>query len=135
MSTFYVATLAQYVLVEAENESQARTLAIPELEKLQVGPNRPVSIRTVRPATDDEIELANWHREMADHAMNLASLVQKQNVGDQITPEEIEALPALFLKETGNPEPVDRRLFVNWLINAGMSDVLAAGLADWNGIN
>ena len=66
--------------------------------------------------------------------MNLESLVQKQNVGEQITPEEAEALPALFLKETGNPKPIDRQLLVSWLINAGMSDVLAAGLADGNGI-
>jgi len=66
MSTFYVATLARYVLVEAANETEARTLAIPALTALHLGRTVPVEIRMVRPATDDEIDLANWHQEMTE---------------------------------------------------------------------
>ena len=68
MTTFYVATLARCVLVDAANETEARTLAIPALAELQAecGPIRTVVIRTVRPAADHEIELANWHREMTE---------------------------------------------------------------------
>jgi hypothetical protein len=66
MTTYYVATLARYVIVDAANETEARKLVIPALEKLQAetGRNVPVEIRTVRPATANEIELANWHRHM-----------------------------------------------------------------------
>jgi hypothetical protein len=32
MTTFYVATLSRYVLVEAANETEARTLAIPRVD-------------------------------------------------------------------------------------------------------
>jgi hypothetical protein len=64
MTTFYVATRARYVLVEAANESEARRLGQPALQELYVGRNLPVEIRVVRPATDDEIELRNWHREL-----------------------------------------------------------------------
>ena len=69
MTTFYVATLARYVLVEAPNETEARRLGQPALQELyadvanRIGRDLPVEIRVVRPATDDEIELMNWHRE------------------------------------------------------------------------
>ena len=66
MTAFYVATPARYVLVDAANDAEARTLAIPALAALHPGRTVPVEIRTVRPATDDEIELANWHREMTE---------------------------------------------------------------------
>ena len=67
MATYRVATLAAYVLVEAENETEARELGQPALEELyaeirQQQPSTPVVIRTVRPATDDEIELRQWHQ-------------------------------------------------------------------------
>jgi hypothetical protein len=59
--TYYFATLARYVLVEAENEAQARERGKPALEELYAElrerhPNMQVEVRTVRPATDDEIE-------------------------------------------------------------------------------
>jgi len=61
MTTFYVATLAQYVLVEAEDETQARQLGTEGIAKL--GRNLPIIIRTIRPATSDEIEFDRWHQE------------------------------------------------------------------------
>lgn len=68
--TYYVATLAHYVLVEAENEDQARELALPALHELyadvraRVGKEVPINILTVRPASEEEIEFWGWHREM-----------------------------------------------------------------------
>ena len=70
MSAFYVATRARYVIVEADDETEARRLGEPELQKLQaevsacIGRNLPVEIHVVRPATDDEIELGRWNREL-----------------------------------------------------------------------
>lgn len=70
MKTYYVATLARYVLVEAEDESQARELGQTALHDLyadlreRLGRDVPIEIRTVREAAQDEIELWNWHHEM-----------------------------------------------------------------------
>ena len=66
--TYYVATLVRCVLVEAENEAQARERGAAELEKLYVElreqhPNLQLEIRTVRPATVDEIEFCRWNEE------------------------------------------------------------------------
>ena len=53
MTTYYVATLAKYVLVEAENEEQARELGRVALEKLhadvgrRIGMDMPVEILVV----------------------------------------------------------------------------------------
>ena len=74
MTTFYVATRARYVLVEATNAIEARRLGEPALQELhadvaqRIGRDVPVEIHVVRPATDDEIELMNWHREMTGDA-------------------------------------------------------------------
>jgi hypothetical protein len=68
MPTYYVATLARYVLVEVANESQARERGRPALHELyadvreRLGTDVPIEIRTVRLATDDEIQLSTWHR-------------------------------------------------------------------------
>ena len=73
MTTYYVATLARYVLVDAHNESDARERGYAALHDLyadlreRLGKGLPINIRTVRPATADEIELMRWHHE------NLAS--------------------------------------------------------------
>jgi hypothetical protein len=70
MITYLVATLARYVLVEAENEKAARELGMPKLFELyahlrtKLGRDVPINICTVRPATDDEIELQRFHDEM-----------------------------------------------------------------------
>ena len=69
MTTYYVATLARYVLVDAKDEADARELGHVALHELyadtrrRVGKDVPINIKTVRPATDDEIELERWHQE------------------------------------------------------------------------
>ena len=70
MSTYFVATLARYALVEAAGESEARERGQIALHALyadlreRLGREVPVEIRTVRLATADEIELWRWHQEM-----------------------------------------------------------------------
>lgn len=72
MKTYYVATLARYVLVEAEDEAQARELGRPALHDLyadlreRLGKEVPIDIRTVREATTEEIELWTWHHNMLE---------------------------------------------------------------------
>jgi hypothetical protein len=78
MKIYYVATLAKYVLVEAENEEQARDLGRVGLEKLhaevgcRLGKDIPVNILVARPAATDEIEFCRWGDEMLarERAMN-----------------------------------------------------------------
>lgn len=68
--TWYVATLGAYVLVEATDENEARRMAEPGLANLyaniraRLGSDAPVEIRTVRPATADEIALMDYHERM-----------------------------------------------------------------------
>lgn len=70
MTTYFVATLARYVLVDAADEAAARVAGQVALHDLyadlreRLGRDVPIEIRTVRPATDDEIELWRWHHEM-----------------------------------------------------------------------
>ena len=70
MTTYYVATLARYVLVDAEDEATARQLGQTALHDLyadvreRLGKDVPIEIRTVREATKEEIDLWNWHHEM-----------------------------------------------------------------------
>ena len=70
MKTYLVATLARYVLVNAENEPQARELGKAALQDLyadirdRLGKYVPIKIRTVREASEDEIELWTWHHTM-----------------------------------------------------------------------
>ena len=72
MTTYYVATLARYVLVDAKDENQARELGCEALHDLYVdlrerlGKDVPIEIRTVREATENEIELWTWHQNMLD---------------------------------------------------------------------
>ena len=69
MTTFFVATLARYVLVDADSDCSARELGHAALHDLyadlreRLGREVPINILTVRPATDDEIELWRWHHE------------------------------------------------------------------------
>ena len=68
MTTYYVATLARYVLVEADSPAQARELGHPALSELSVAesaslkPLIPPVIRTVRLASVDEIDTMRWHQ-------------------------------------------------------------------------
>lgn len=67
MTTYYVATLACYVLVEAENEGAARErgrTALHDLYAERLGRDAPIVIRTVREATPEEIDFGNWHQKM-----------------------------------------------------------------------
>ena len=76
MPFFYVATRFRYVLVEATNETDARTAGTAALHDLyadlrqRLGKEVPIDIHTIREATVSEIELWNWHHNM------LASEVQ-----------------------------------------------------------
>ena len=66
MTTFYVATLARYVRVDADDKSSARLAGHAVLHDLdlRLGRDVPIAIHTVRAATADEIEFWNWHCEM-----------------------------------------------------------------------
>jgi len=70
MKTYYVATLARYVLVDAREETEARTLGQPALHDLyadlheRFGRDIPIEIKTVRPATEAEIDLWQFHERM-----------------------------------------------------------------------
>lgn len=82
MTTYYVATLAKYVLVDAENEADARERGHAALHELyadlreRLGKEVPVNITTIRPATDEEIELWRWHQEMvAGEAEKMLALI------------------------------------------------------------
>ena len=72
MTTYLVATLARYVLVDAESESEARRLGQPALYDLyadvrkRLGKDVPIEIRTVREATKEEIDLWDWHHKMLE---------------------------------------------------------------------
>jgi hypothetical protein len=68
MTTYFVATLARYVLVDVENEADARERGHVALHELyadlreRLGREVPINLN-VRPATEDEIELWRWHHE------------------------------------------------------------------------
>jgi hypothetical protein len=62
MTTCYVATLARYVLVDAANDTDARLRGHAALVEL-TGSATPI-VRTIRPATDDEIDFWRWHQEL-----------------------------------------------------------------------
>ena len=67
MTTYFVATLACYVLVETECEDAARErgrAALHDLCAERLGRDTPIVIRTVREATLDEINFWNWHHKM-----------------------------------------------------------------------
>jgi hypothetical protein len=61
MTTYYVATLARYVLVDAANETDARERGHAAL--IELTGNATPNVRTIRPATDDEIDFWRWHQE------------------------------------------------------------------------
>ena len=61
MTTYYVATLARYILIQADNEDQARERGRSAL----TDGDAPFGIHTVRLATADEIELSEWHQQFA----------------------------------------------------------------------
>ena len=70
MTTYYVATLARYVLVEAENENAGRELGQVALYELyadlrqRLGREVSIEIHTIRPATTEDIDMTKWHSEI-----------------------------------------------------------------------
>jgi hypothetical protein len=76
MTAYYVSTLARYVVVEAENETQARERGQVALHELcadlreRLGRDVPIEIHAVRPATTDEIDMTTWHNEMVAREAN-----------------------------------------------------------------
>ena len=70
MATYYVATRALYVLVDAEDEIDARERALTAFRGF--GTVRPVVIRTIRLATEDEIE---FDRQVADELLDCKPLL------------------------------------------------------------
>jgi len=63
MTTYYVATLSRYVLVEAASEDDARCLGRVALAALfaDYRGDLNIEIRTVRAATGEEIKFWQWH--------------------------------------------------------------------------
>jgi len=70
-TTYYVATLAQYVLVDAASEVEARSLGQVALRDFPTSSDAPVNIRIVRPATSDETELQRFFDEGVAHEATL----------------------------------------------------------------
>jgi hypothetical protein len=72
MKTYYVATLARYVLVDGDTDAEARRLGHAALHDLyadvreRLGRDVPIDIVTVREASADEIELCNWHNRQVE---------------------------------------------------------------------
>jgi hypothetical protein len=72
MKTYYVATLARYVLVDADTDTEARSLGHAALHDLyadvrqRLGREVPTDIVTVREASADEIELCDWHHRQVE---------------------------------------------------------------------
>ena len=69
MTTYFVATLACYVLVETECEDAARErgrAALHDLYAERLGRHTPIAIRTVREATPEEIDFWKWHHKMLE---------------------------------------------------------------------
>jgi hypothetical protein len=90
MTVYYVATLARYVVVDAENESQARergTAALYELYadvRARYGREVPIEIRVVRPANSDEIEMVRFHERMLANERRLQQRPAPVRIGDRI---------------------------------------------------
>ena len=72
MKSYYVATLARYVLVDADTDAEAHRLGYAALHDLyadvreRLGREVLIDIRIVREASADEIELCDWHRRQAE---------------------------------------------------------------------
>ncbi len=70
MTTYFVATVTRYVLVDAEDEAAARVAGHAALYELyadfreRFGRDIPIEIHTLRPATVAEIDLWRWHHAM-----------------------------------------------------------------------
>ena len=90
MTAYYVATLARYVVVDAENEVQARERGAAALRELyadlraRYGREVPIEIRVVRPATTDEIEMVRFHERMLANERRRQQRPAPVRIGDRI---------------------------------------------------
>ena len=90
MTAYYVATLARYVVVDAENESEARERGAADLHELyadlraRYGREVPIEIRVVRPATSDEIEMVRFHERMLANERRRQQRPAPVRIGDRI---------------------------------------------------
>ena len=84
MTTYYVATLSRYVLVEAETEKDARCLGRVALEALFADYRGDINIeiRTVRPANEEETKFWQWHKESID--AELANAPYRIDIADDL---------------------------------------------------
>lgn len=102
MKTYYVATLAHYVLVEARDEAEARSIGRDALHDLYADLRErfdrdiPIEIKTVRLATDAEIDLWQFHQRMLREDAK-----PKWKVGDRVR--------LVRMAEDPDPIPVDQR--------------------------
>ena len=90
MTAYYVATLARYVVIDAENESHARERGAAALRELyadlraRYGREVPIEIRVVRPATVDEIEMVRFHERMLANERRRQQHPAPVRIGDRI---------------------------------------------------
>ena len=90
MTAYYVATLARYVVVDAETESQARERGAAALHELyadlraRYGREVPIDIRVVRLATTDEIEMVRFHERMLANERRRQQRPAPVRIGDRI---------------------------------------------------
>ena len=90
MTAYYVATLARYVVIEAENEGQARERGAAALRELyadlraRYGREVPIEILVVRPATADEIEMVRFHERMLANERRQQQRPLPVRIGDRI---------------------------------------------------
>jgi hypothetical protein len=102
MTAYYVATLARYVVVDAENESQARERGAVALRELyadlraRYGHEVPIEIRVVRPATADEIEMVRFHKRMLANERRQQQRLAPVRAGDRIR----------LVAMQGDPDPI-----------------------------
>lgn len=102
MATFYVATLARYVLVDADSEDEARHLGAAALHDLyadlrtNLGRDVPICIHTVRPATSDEIDMQRWHDRMVTTEQKAMSGITRPGDGIRL------------LAMHNDPDPIER---------------------------
>ena len=90
MTAYYVATLARYVVIDAENGVQARERGAAALHELyadvraRYGREVPIEIRVVRPATTDEIEMVRFHERMLANERRRQQRPAPVRIGDRI---------------------------------------------------
>ena len=126
MKTYYVGTLARYVLVEAADEDAAREVGHAALHALyadireRMGREVPIEILIVRDATDDEIDLWKWHHSML--AKDAAFTVPRQGerirrlaMRDDPDPIQVGQLgTVLTVSQHGSGKDVWHQIDVAW---------------------